>query len=591
MAEELYAALAGGVVLVLLALLWFAVHLGAWLNHLTAPAKNPARLVLDLLRRTTPWPPAATFVLVAEFGVVATLTAVGVWLVTHHHLRHEAVDVVARRLPRNAKALRRYSDPDYAPVAHEVGPGLAIGVDVVSGAVIRQSWEDVSAMIAGARTGKTTTQVAPAILAAPGAVYTCSNKRDVVDLTARSRMKDDAAVWIFDPQGIAEGQPTWWWNPLDMATNLADARNLAGLFAAASRPQGAQRDAYFDPEGEELLAILLLAARLSDEPLTTVYEWLSTGRNDRVVSRLAGGGHELAASALLDIMNQPDKQRAGVFGTARKDVSFLADPNLGDWITDRSDHRPRFDTDAFAKSHDTLYSLSKEGPGSAGPLTAALTAAVVLSAERLAARSVGGRLEVPMVCPLDDVANVCRWRELPDLYSHYGSRGIILMSFLQSWSQGVDVWGEHGMRKLWGAANIRLYGGGSNEQGFLHDIASVCGEMDTRQLTTSYNGGRAGQSRSYATRREPIFDVATLAALPRGRALLMASGIDPVLIRTQSVLDGPYAAAVSDSLASTTLFARIEAPADPDRKRAVPLVRKEPMHDDDGSRRRARCNQ
>ena len=99
-----------------------------------------------------------------------------------------------------------------------------------------------------------------------------------------------------------------------------------------------------------------------------------------------------------------------------------------------------------------------------------------------------------MVCPLDEVANVCRWRELPDLYSHYGSRGIILMSFLQSWSQGVDVWGEQGMRKLWGAANIRLYGGGSNEQGFLDDISSVCGEMDTRQLTTSYNGGRRARA-------------------------------------------------------------------------------------------------
>ena len=47
-----------------------------------------------------------------------------------------------------------------------------------------------------------------------------------------------------------------------MAGDLAGARTLAGLFAAASRPPGAQRDAYFDPEGEELLAILLLAARL-----------------------------------------------------------------------------------------------------------------------------------------------------------------------------------------------------------------------------------------------------------------------------------------------------------------------------------------
>ncbi len=564
MTEELYATIAIGAVIALVALVWTSVHVGASIDHLVAPAKNPVVLILDLVRKKTPWPVAATFVAAAELVAAGVLGIAVAMVVSHYRSRREVVDVLAKRLPRNAKALRRYTDPQHAPVAPEVGPGLALGRDVVSGQVIRQSWEDVAAIIAGARTGKTTTQVAPAILAAPGAVYTCSNKRDVVDLTSGPRGKN-AAVWIFDPQAIANGRPTWWWNPLDMASDLAGARSLAGLFAAASRPPGAQRDAYFDPEGEELLAILLLAARLSDQPLTTVYQWLSTGRNDRVVSRLASGGHELAAQALLDVMNQPDKQRAGVFGTARKNVSFLADPNLGDWITDRHDNRPRFDTDAFAASTDTLYSLSKEGPGSAGPLTAALTAAVVLSAERLAARSVGGRLEVPMVCPLDEVANVCRWRELPDLYSHYGSRGIILMSFLQSWSQGVDVWGEQGMRKLWGAANIRLYGGGSNEQGFLDDISSVCGEMDTRQLTTSYNGGRQGQSRSYATRREPIFDVATLAALPRGRAVLMASGIDPVLIRTESVLDGPYSQAVRASLATASLTDALPSTPNPNR--------------------------
>jgi hypothetical protein len=40
---------------------------------------------------------------------------------------------------------------------------------------------------------------------------------------------------------------------------------------------------------------------------------------------------------------------------------------------------------------------------------------------------------------LDEAANVCRWRDLPNLYSHYGSRGIVLMTILQSWSQGVDT--------------------------------------------------------------------------------------------------------------------------------------------------------
>ena len=159
------------------------------------------------------------------------------------------------------------------------------------------------------------------------------------------------------------------------------------------------------PKARSCWPSCLLAARLSDQPLTAVYQWLSTGRNDGIVSGLAIRGHELAAQALLDVMNQPDKQRAGVFGTARKNVSFLADPNLGDWITERHDDRPRFDTDAFAASSDTLYSLSKEGPGSAGPLTAALTAAVVLSAERLAAALRRGPARGP-----DGLSRSTRWQ-------------------------------------------------------------------------------------------------------------------------------------------------------------------------------------
>ncbi len=490
MAEELYALIAVGTVIVLATLLWCAIHLGAALDHLCAPANNPAVLIIDLVTNKTRWTKGAPEEAIGETVILAVGIAVIAVIVSHYRSLCELVDRLAKRLPRNEGALARYTDPRRAPIAGP-GPGIALGRDVMSGKVVRQSWEDVAAMIAGARTGKTTTQVAPAILSAPGAAYTCSNKRDVVDLTATARraVKDrngkDAAVWIFDPQGIANASPTWWWNPLDMAGDLAGARTLAGLFASASRPPGSQRDAYFDPEGEELLTVLLLAARLADQPLTAVYQWVSKGKNEGIVEVLAGAGHHLAANALVDFIKQPEKQRAGVFATARKNVSFLADPNLGPWIT-AGDARRRFSTDAFAGSSDTLYALSKEGPGSAGPLTAALTAAVVQAAERLASRSAGGRLATPMVCPLDEVANVCRWRELPDLYSHYGSRGIILMSFLQSWSQGVDVWGEQGMRKLWGAANIRLYGGGSNEGRFLSSPLKVLIWDDDGQTKASF---------------------------------------------------------------------------------------------------------
>jgi hypothetical protein len=64
----------------------------------------------------------------------------------------------------------------------------------------------------------------------------------------------------------------------------------------------------------------------------------------------------------------------------------------------------------------------------------------VAAAAELATTLPGGCLQVPLLGVLDVAANVCRWRGLPDLYSHYGSRGIVLMTILQSWFQGTAVW-------------------------------------------------------------------------------------------------------------------------------------------------------
>jgi type IV secretory pathway TraG/TraD family ATPase VirD4 len=183
----------------------------------------------------------------------------------------------------------------------------------------------------------------------------------------------------------------------------------------------------------------------------------------------------------------------------------------------------------------TLYSLSKEGEGSAGALTGALTTTVLTEAERTAQSSPGGRLPVPLVPVLDEVANVCRWRDLPDRYSHYGSRGIICACYVQSWSQGVDCWGREGMRKLWGAANIRVYGGGTHEAEFLEDVSRICGEWDApaTSLSTAKGGSGAAGGRTYtaSTRRERVLDVSTLGALPASRAVVMLPGTYPVVVR------------------------------------------------------------
>lgn len=158
---------------------------------------------------------------------------------------------------------------------------------------------------------------------------------------------------------------------------------------------------------------------------------------------------------------------------------------------------------------------------------------------------------MPLLGVLDEAANVCRWRELPNLYSHYGSRGIVLMTILQSWSQGVDVWGESGMKKLWSAANIKVYGGGVSETAFLDDLAKLIGSYDRKTGSVSINqgGGRGGSRQvSHQLTRERILDVDELAAMPKGRAVVLASGARPTLIRTQPWMTGPHASEVEASI-------------------------------------------
>ena len=136
-----------------------------------------------------------------------------------------------------------------------------------------------------------------------------------------------------------------------------------------------------------------------------------------------------------------------------------------------------------------------------------------------------------MLIELDEAANVCRWSELPNQYSHFGSRGIVVDTVLQNWSQGEVVWGKEGMRKLWSAANQRVYGGGVSEKDYLSDLETVIGAyyIDSTQSSYSAQSG-SSTSRSHESQQRWIATVAELAALPPRRAWLMSSGNTAVLI-------------------------------------------------------------
>lgn len=514
---------------------------------------DPFALVFGVFSGKVSWPAASWWVLGAILAVAIALgVLVAVWL---HRIRQRRsrVDRAAAYMGRGrdvAEMSRKSAQEKAQRLGVTSSAGVPIGRTVAGSQPLYGSWEDMHVDIWGPRTGKTTSRAVPAIMDAPGAVLVTSNKRDVVDATRDPRAAK-GPVWVFDPQAIANEEPTWWWNPLSYVTDEVRAAKLAEHFAAGSRDPGAKTDAYFDPAGQDLLAGLLLAAALDSRPITDVYTWLTRPADDTAVEILRRHGFTLTADQVAGVVDAPEKQRGGVFGTAQQMASCLTNRQVAAWVTPLRggvDDRPQFSPEAFVREGGTLYSLSKEGRGTAGPLVTALTVAVVEAAEELAARSAGGRLSTPLLGVLDEAANVCRWRELPNLYSHYGSRGIVLMTILQSWSQGVEVWGESGMKKLWSASNVKVYGGGVSEAAFLDDLSRIIGDYDRLSSSTSY--GRGQRTVSQQLHRERIMDVAELAAMPKGRAVVLASGSRPTLIRTQPWMTAAYAGDVRASIAA-----------------------------------------
>jgi len=111
------------------------------------------------------------------------------------------------------------------------------------------------------------------------------------------------------------------------------------------------------------------------------------------------------------------------------------------------------------------------------------------------------------------------------------------MTILQWWSQGVEVWGREGMRKLWSAATVKVYGGGVSEVGSLTELSALIGRREPTATSTSTS--RRGRSTSRSTTREKVLDLADLAALSRGRAVVLASGSRPTLVQTLPWMAGP----------------------------------------------------
>ncbi|MFI1060536.1 type IV secretory system conjugative DNA transfer family protein [Streptomyces spororaveus] len=413
---------------------------------------------------------------------------------------------------------------------------------------VRMGFEDVAVAIMAPRSGKTTCLAIPATLAAPGPVLLTSNKAagDAYTSSIDARAKV-GQVWSMDPQQIAHAAREMWWNPLASAKSLDGAGRLAGHFLAASVDASQQGD-FWSKAGSNILSQLFLAAALDERPITDVMQWLAFPADRRPLDILRDHGFAAVAAQLKGTVEGPPETRDGIYETARQYASALLNSEIAAWVTPQQGVR-EFKPSEFVTSQDTLYLLSKDGGGGASALIAACADAVMRAATAQAERT-GGRLDPPMLAILDEAANVCRISDLPDLYSHLGSRGIIPITILQSYRQGQKVWGDAGMDAMWSASTVKVIGSGIDDPDFADKLSRLIGDHDVETRSTSVSD--SGKSTSISMRQERILPADAIRALPKGTALCFATGMRAAMLDLRPWYLEPGAAELSAASAAAS---------------------------------------
>ncbi|BAE46270.1 type IV secretory system conjugative DNA transfer family protein [Rhodococcus erythropolis] len=553
---------------------------------------HPVGLALNLGMGKWTWPDGATGVLIGEVVFLIALAAGVLYLLKKFgyldRLREKSAE---RRIDPLADSM---TDPDeveqtdpkaqaeetqrLVPVASESHPGyrgIVMGLTVKRRLVLRSPWEWVVVAIAGSRMGKSATLAIPAMCYALGFALGTSNKPDIYTHTLYLR-KQMGRVWLLDLEGVTTGnrreRASFWFNPLRRVDDLPSARVVCDYFISAATDGGGKADAYFDGAARDLFGSYMLAAALAGGDLRHVVDWLRETQSQIPVKVLAQNGYSDLANAMRSKQAVNAKQRDGFYDMARRFLAPLDEPRYEEAIlpntrikiaTDSEGNiaitpgnpvhnLPELDIDQVVRSTDTVYAMSKKGAGSASALTTALVGALGDALQEYGAQQVDGRVPIPATFILDEAANICKLQQLPEWYSHFGSRGIILITILQSPSQAKKVWGDTEYDAMIDACNMVWYGGNVKDEKFLSSLSEEIGEHYVEVESRSRSAGMFGGGQATITtslQKEKILTAGDLKALPRTRAIVTMGGSKPLLVEKNFWGRTPFADDIKRSIA------------------------------------------
>jgi type IV secretory pathway TraG/TraD family ATPase VirD4 len=234
------------------------------------------------------------------------------------------------------------------------------------------------------------------------------------------------------------------------------------------------------------------------------------------------------ADELTQILGAYDRLRDSVFTTLAQTFDFLGSPGARE-VVELQEGDQSFDVRRFLETKATLYLIGAQRDyGSIAPLFSALTGMIYETAKRMAEESRNGRLDPPVLFALDEAPNICpvplhRWT------SEAGSRGIPIITCIQSYKQLADVWGETRGAIIWENSTVKMFLPAGSDDDTLDKVSKLCGEYDVARVTTTRNADGTLSS-STVMESKPVFPIHKIRMLDDFTALVLKGNQKPVTV-------------------------------------------------------------
>ena len=295
---------------------------------------------------------------------------------------------------------------------------------------LRTDLEAHVALIAPTRAGKTTRFVIPWLLEHDGPAIVTSTKRDVLDVTRRWR-GHLGQVWVYDPFN----HDTCTWDPLDGCTDWSRALRQATWLADATQQGDSEIASYWRGEAAKLLAPLLHAAAITEQPISVVLGWLDTQDTEKPGELLASARAVPAVKQLYGTASLDDRNRGTTYMSAGSILAAYRYPELN------RASESTLTTSAFLEGRaNTLYLVAADRHQHLlTPLIATVLSALLHETAERATQS--GALSPTLRVLMDEAANIAPLRELPRHLSQAAGHGIRIATVWQTIAQLQERYG------------------------------------------------------------------------------------------------------------------------------------------------------